>query len=66
MRGKRFLVIVRVHLGDEAAQLAEDIGILGGPGHVLLPAGQASLLASTQVRLGDVINHQAERGKLGR
>ena len=66
VRGERFLVMVRVHLGDEAAELAEDVGILSGPGHVVLPAGQASLLPGTQVRLGDVINHQPQRGELGR
>ena len=66
MRGKRFPVIVWVDLGDEAAQLTEDIWILSSLGHVFLPASQASLLPSTEVGLGDVINHQAERGKLGR
>ena len=53
-------------LTDPLPSLTEDIRIVGGHGHVLLPASQAGLLASTEVGLGDVINHQAERRELGR
>ena len=58
-------MVIRVDLRDKSTQLTVDILVLGGPGHVLPPAGQPGHLPPPHVGLGDVVHHQAEGRELG-